>query len=232
MYRSANYVVFVNYDDFFEGIRDQSSQHDKPSWYFSGYDCDSLALEPVTRFMTACLNAFSTMPQAMLEIRTKSTQIRSLLSRPAIDNCVIAYSLSPSAIVSAEEHKTPSLAKRIEALKALQEHGWQIGLRFDPLLKADNFEQLYSDMFKQVFSELDAKLIHSVSLGPFRLPKPFFKKMIKLYPDSKLLAAGMSKRDNMLSYDEKTEALLLRYCEKQLQGYISSEQYFPCVSVP
>jgi len=171
------------------------------------------------------------MPNANLEIRTKSTQIRTLLTRPAIDNCVIAYSLSPEPIVSAEEHKTPSLDKRISALKTLQQDGWRIGLRFDPLIKADNAEQLYSSFFEQVFGELDKETIHSVSLGPFRLPKPFFKKMIKLYPESKLLAANMNVRENMLSYDQKTEASLLNFCETQLQNYITPEQYFPCVSV-
>lgn len=231
MYRSANYIVFVNYEDFFADIKQQSELYDEPSWYFSGYDCDSLALEPLTQFISECIDTFSNMPKAMLEIRTKSTQIRHLLDRPAIENCVIAYSLSPEPIVKAEEHKTPSLAKRIEALKKLQAHGWKIGLRFDPLLKADNFEALYSDLFEQVFNELNIAALHSVSLGPFRLPKPFFKKMIRLYPESKLLAADMNLRDNMLSYDANTESRLLNYCESQLQDYIKPDQYFPCVSV-
>ncbi len=232
MYRSANYVVFVNYTDFFEDIKNQTQRSSRPSWFFSGYDCDSLALEPMTHFIDSCLDAFSTMPKAMLEIRTKSTQIRNLLARPAIENCVVAYSLSPAEIANTEEHKTPSLPKRIAALKSLQQHGWKIGLRFDPLLKSDNFEQLYTELFEQVFSELHAESIHSVSLGPFRLPKPFFKKMIRLYPDSKLLAADMNMRDNMLSYDEQTESKLLSFCESQLQSKISPSQYFPCVSVP
>lgn len=232
MYRSANYVVFINYEDFFSDIKMQSEVHQQPSWYFSGYDCDSLALEPLTLFIESCLDAFAQMPQANLEIRTKSTQIRNLLARPAIDNCVIAYSLSPEAIVSAEEHKTPSLAKRITALKSLQQHGWKVGLRFDPLLKSSNFEQLYDNLFEQVFTQLNTQDIHSVSLGPFRLPKPFFKKMIRLYPESKLLAANMNQRDNMLSYDEQTEKHLISYCEQKLQSYIRPTQYFPCVSVP
>jgi len=199
MYRSANYVLFVNYDDFFEDIRAKTDSHQEPSWFFSGYDCDSLALEPMTKFMADCLDAL--------------------------------YSLSPEPIVSQEEHKTPSLDKRLTALKTLQQDGWKIGLRFDPLLKTDNAEQLYNHFFEQVFSELDQSAIHSVSLGPFRLPKPFFKKMIRLYPESKLLAANMNVRENMISYDEKTETDLLNYCETQLQEYITPEQYFPCVSV-
>ncbi len=231
MYRSANYVVFVNYEDFFHDIETRISTHSSPSWYFSGYDCDSLALEPMTHFIDECIDAFSHMPNGNLEIRTKSTQIRNLLSRPAIDNCVIAYSLSPEKIATQEEHKTPSVSKRIEALKSLQAHGWKIGLRFDPILKADNFESLYSELFDQVFSHLEIQSIHSVSLGPFRLPKPFFKKMIRLYPESSLLAANMHKRGNMLSYDEQSEQALLSFCETQLLKRIKPAQYFPCVSV-
>ncbi len=231
MYRSANYVVFVNYDDFFDDIKLSADSHAEPSWYFSGYDCDSLALEPMTQFIHTCLDRFTDMPSANLEIRTKSTQVRGLLARSAIPNCVVAYSLSPQAIVAAEEHKTPSLQKRIDALQTLQAQGWKIGLRFDPLIRSDNFEDLYSEMFSQVFDQLDAESIHSVSLGPFRLPKPFFKKMIRLYPESKLLAADMGHRENMLSYDADTELRMINFAEDRLQHYINADQYFPCVSV-
>ena len=231
MYRSANYVVFVNYDDFFDDIKTTAESQAEPSWYFSGYDCDSLALEPMTQFIHTCLDRFADMPSANLEIRTKSTQIRSLLSRSAIPNCVIAYSLAPQAIVAAEEHKTPSLQKRIDALQTLQAQGWKIGLRFDPLISSNNFEDLYSQLFEQVFEQLDAGSIHSVSLGPFRLPKPFFKKMIRLYPESKLLAADMGNRENMLSYDAETERDMINFAESKLQNYINADQYFPCVSV-
>lgn len=231
MYRSANYVVFVNYNDFFEAIAESAASKSDPCWYFSGYDCDSLALEPVTQFIQQCLTAFETMPNANLEIRTKSTQIRPLLNRTALDNCVVAYSLSPEEIVKAEEHKTPSLKKRLDALHTLQSNGWKIGLRFDPLINCTNFKSLYKQLFQDTFNALDRESIHSVSLGPFRLPKNFHKKMIKLYPDSALLAAEMEQRDGLMSYEKATEQELLQFCEQELQQYISTDQYFPCVSV-
>ncbi len=230
MYRSANYVVFVNYEDFFADIETITAQHKKPSWYFSGYDCDSLALEPITQFVEQCLDAFSEIPQAWLELRTKSTQIRPLLNREAIDNCVVAFSLSPEEIVQAEEHKTASLEKRIKALQQLQAHGWKIGLRFDPLIQASEFERLYGRMFEQVLSAIDIEAVHSVSLGPFRLPRDFHKKMIKLYPDSKLLSAQLEYNGTHVSYPESTEKAMIDWCEATLLSRISSEQYFPCVS--
>lgn len=228
MYQSGNYVVFVNTEDFLKEISRTANQHDSPSWYFSGYDCDSLALDPITHFVNDCLNHFEHLPNAWLELRTKSTQIRPLLNRPALQNVVAAYSLSPEAIVKAEEHGTPSLEKRLNALSSLQARGWKIGLRFDPLLYSDNFEELYADFFKQVFAAIDMPLVHSVSLGVFRLPKQFHRKLVRMYPEAKLLAAPLSLRNNMMTYPEESETAMRTFCFKQLEGVVRADQFFPC----
>jgi len=98
MYRSANYLLFVNYEDFVNDIVEDAKQNkDKQPWYFSGYDCDSLAFEPITQFADYFLDHFSSaeLAHATLELRTKSTQIRSLEKRSAMKNVVLAYSLNP-----------------------------------------------------------------------------------------------------------------------------------------
>ncbi|MFK7855771.1 MAG: radical SAM protein [Granulosicoccus sp.] len=228
MYQSANYVIFVNSEDFLQDISDTIRHFKTDCWFFSGYDCDSLALDPITRFVDDCLNFFDGLENGWLELRTKSTQIRPLLKREALPNVVVAYSLSPQAIVSTEEHGTPSLSKRIAALKSLQDAGWSIGLRFDPLLYADNFVDLYNSMFDEVFDTLDMSRIHSVSLGVFRLPKGYHKKLVRMYPDSRLLAANVSQRNGMMSYPEDTENTMRSHCMKRLNEVITQDQFFPC----
>lgn len=232
MYRSSNYVVFANFDNFFEDIRETSEQDPStPAWFFSGYDCDSLALNPVTEFTDTALDYFAKLPNANLELRTKSTQIRSLLQRDPIPNVVVAYSLSPETVAEAHEHKAPSVKKRIQALQDLQKAGWRVGVRFDPILYADNYQSLYTKLFEQTFAALNVDAIHSVSLGPFRLPKPFYKRMIRLYPDSPLLAQPMRTKTSMVSYPSETEQEILGFCEAQLLKHIQKNQYFPCVSI-
>ena len=228
MYQSANYVVFVNSEDFLEDISNTIQTVNSDCWFFSGYDCDSLALDPITHFVDDCLDFFEDLPLGWLELRTKSTQIRPLLYRRALPNVVVAYSLSPQAIVAAEEHGTPSLQKRLDALKSLQDAGWKIGLRFDPLLYADNFKDLYDELFTQVFDTLDMDQIHSVSLGVFRLPKGFHKKLVRMYPESRLLSARISQRDGMMSYPEGTEDSMRSFCMTRLQTTIRDDQFFPC----
>ncbi len=229
MYRSANYVVFVNYEDFSAEVRRiAGEQKDKTVYFFSGYDCDSLALEPVTGFIDFMLPVFEKLPNAYLELRTKSTQIRSLLERRVLKNCIVAFSLSPDNIVAALEDKTPSLAKRIDALVKLQRKGWLIGLRFDPVIYFDSYKTSYRDFFQFVFSALQVEGIHSVSLGSFRMPGKFFKNMVKLYPEEKLFAFGLLESQGMVSYEKTLEAEMLQYCEKELLNYIPKEKYFPC----
>ncbi len=228
MYQSANHVVYVNSEDFMHDITDMARRNSGDSWFFSGYDCDSLALDPITHFVDDCLDHFSQLPNAWLELRTKSTQIRPLLARQALPNVVVAFSLSPQAIVAAEEHGTPSLAKRLDALQRLQAQGWKVGLRFDPLLYAADFDALYGEMFDQVFSALDMSAIHSVSLGVFRLPKGFHKKLVRLYPEARMLAAPIELRDGMMSYPLETENAMRASCLSRLEAAIRPDQFFPC----
>ncbi|MGZ4959450.1 MAG: spore photoproduct lyase family protein [Methylomonas sp.] len=229
MYQSANYVLFVNYEDFQKQIREVCLETpDQDVYFFSGYDCDSLALEPVTGFAESFLPLFAELPNAWLELRTKSTQIRSLLSREAVPRCVVAFSMSPGAVAEKVEARAPSIAKRLEAAAKLQQQGWQIGLRFDPLIYQHNYREVYRELFEQVFSVIDADLLHSVSLGVFRLPEQYFKKIHRLYPDERLFASPLQTAAGMVSYRAELERAMMADCTDMLLEYIPQDKFFPC----
>lgn len=229
MLRSANYLVFVNYEEFVEDIYQLAGQHKKdkkPVWFFSGYDCDSLAYEPVTGFADFFIPQFSGLSNSVLELRTKSTQIRSLLKHEAQDNVVIAYSLSPDEVAQQIEIGAPNLQKRIDALSRLQSRGWRIGLRFDPIIWHQNYQADYADMIDRVFGTLNPERIDSVTLGGFRLPKGYYKTMHKLYPEHWLFSAGLSDESGMIAYTRQVEASVLEYVKKQCLGYVDESILF------
>lgn len=233
MFRSAHYVLFLNYEEFAGAIGETLEKHPgKTVHFFSGYDCDSLALDPVTGFTGFFLPLFESHPRALLELRTKSTQIRGLLARPPLDNCVIAFSLAPENLARALEHRAPAVSRRIEAMRQLQDHGWRIGLRFDPVLYEASFMKSYAGLFTEVFSRLDPDLIHSVSLGSFRLPRPFHRKMAGLYPDEPLFASPLELQNGMVSYKENIRVPLLNFCREQILRYVPAEKFFPCEALP
>lgn len=229
MYQSANYLMFVNFESYQQEIQNICKQTPNEAiHFFSGYDCDSLALEPVTGFAEDFLPFFAKQANAWLELRTKSTQIRSLLNREAMPRCIVAFSLSPDEIARKVEDKAPSLKRRLDAMGKLQEQGWQLGLRFDPLIYQTGYEQQYKNLFKQVFSKIQPESIHSVSLGVFRLPEKYFKKIHKLYPEEKLFSSPLVTTNKMTSYKADLEKQMMSYCSELLLTYIPPAKFFPC----
>ncbi len=228
MYRSANHVIFVNYEDFSQGIQTEAAKftNDEQVWFFSGYDCDSLALEPVAGMAQYFLDTFEHSANAWLELRTKSTQIRSLMGRNPIRNVVCAFSFTPKEVSNRIELRVPGVEKRLAAMLRLQEQGWTVGLRFDPLIFVTDYRQHYQELFEAIFSTLDSRLIHSVSIGVFRLPRDFYKVMTRLYPDDAFLAQAFIQRDGQISYPAQLEFEIKNWCLTQLKKYIDDEKIF------
>ncbi len=229
MYRSAHYVVFVNFEDFFDAIVSTVAEApNEPACFFSGYDCDSLALEGATRFIEQALPIFRELPNAWLEVRTKSTRIETLLATEPLPNTVIAFSFTPDEVSKTLEHGVPSVARRIAAMARLAKRGWPLGLRFDPLIYSAEFRDQYRRLFEQVFAAIDSTSLHSVSLGPFRLPAAFFRQLERLQSDEPLVAGPLSAQNGMVSYRPDLEAELVGFCTEELLRRVPKRAFFPC----
>jgi len=126
------------------------------------------------------------------------------------------------------EHKVPSVSKRIAALAKLQQHGWQVGLRLDPLIITAQFVAQYRTLLDQIFASVNAGQIHSVSYGAFRLPKPFFKKMVTLYPAERLFATNLTESDSMVSYSPSAEQECLEQIRAMLLEHVPENVLYPC----
>jgi spore photoproduct lyase len=237
MYRSANYVVFVNFEDFQWEIEAKIRAHaaspeTAPLYFSSGYDCDSLALEPVTRFAATFVPFFARFPDVTLELRTKSTQIKSLLDLDAVQNVVAAWSFTPEEVAEATEHLTPSVGRRLRAMSRLAERGWRLGLRFDPLIYDRCYPERYRNLFAQVFATIPTESLHSVSLGPFRLSEGAFKTVVRLYPEEPLFAAPLVEESGEVTYKKEIEEEMIETVTADLLAHIPKEIFIPSLSTP
>lgn len=229
MYSSAHYVLFVNYEDFETAIREKIDRDDQSCMhFFTGYDCDSLAFDPVTGFAGQFLDFASKYKNYLFEFRTKSTQIRTFLSTETLNNIVIAFSFTPEDISKALEHKVPTIEKRLHAMQKLQDKGWTVGLRFDPIIFSNEYKEQYQELFQYLFSGLKSELIHSVSLGSFRLPKDFFQRMSRLYPEELLFASPLDETEGMISYKKYILDETMDFCTNEILNYIPENKFYPC----
>ena len=231
MYRSANYVLFVNYEDFETEILETArAKGTEPAYFFSGYDSDSLALDSVAGFTEYFLPLFERVPNGILELRTKSVAIRPLLNRAPLDNVVVAFSLSPAVFAQAFDEKAPSIQRRLEAIEKLAKHGWKIGLRFDPLLYASDWSEQYTQLLDQIFRMNVHTQIHSVSTGPLRFPKQMHKRISNLYPESLLFASRLEQNEGVVAYPRELETEMKTFVHEKLMHEFGDLRVFHCQS--
>ncbi len=231
MFRSAHYVLFVNFDDFRRAIDHtiEAAGHRGCS-FFSGYDCDSLAMENLSGFAASFVPFFAARPSALLELRTKSVATRALKRLEPAANIVVAVSLTPTPAAAAVEHGAPSVAARIGAMKELAAAGWTLGIRLDPLLWYDGWEEGYDRLIDDLATSIPARSLHSVSIGPLRFPRMMFHRIEAMYPTEPLLAGPLQRRGTLASYGVERELELSEGVTHRLRKAFPSLDIFSCSS--
>jgi len=219
MYQSANIVLFVNIEDFFSELRNYL---DKPTLVAISYDTDLLAFDPldqVTKWFQYALKE----KNLHLELRTKSANYKPLLNLQPSTQVTLAWTLSPQSVIDKFEHKTPSLKKRVDAIKRLSEEGWQIRICFDPILDIDNFEDIYTPFIREIFEQIDAEKIKECTIGTFRMSNKHIKNIKKMQHSSLAFYPYEIKKD-MALYPKSRDSYLLNYIEKIIVEYMPKER--------
>jgi spore photoproduct lyase len=188
-FKTFNPVIFKNIEDYFEAIK-KTIKDDKlrPLYFYLGTFSDPLALSVFDSSYIEFARFFEVL-DAILEIRTKSVLVDKLLKEKSFKNTVIAYSLAPQSIIDKFEHYTPSLARRLNAIKLLDQAGFNIGIRFDPF-----FANHISDykVFIGILSTI--KHLHSIEIGLLRFSKNEYKAFLAKNPH---ILSNLTLKDSM-----------------------------------
>ena len=208
-----------------------AEQHARqPVWFYSGYDCDSLANEPMTRFTDYFIPLLATIDNAWMELRTKSTQVRGLLKtgtrgarghRLQFQRCLqprsgwsTAYRRSPGA-------STPCAASWKPAGRS--------GTAFRPGRLSPRLPGRLQGIARADFQRHRRQQpIHSVSLGSFRLTRDHFRNVSRLYPEEPLFAQPMAPGSGYRQLSAEREREMIEFCETALLQHIPTQSYHPC----
>jgi spore photoproduct lyase len=177
---------------------------------------DSLAWEERTGQAAQLVRAFSELDNAVLELKTKSDKVDSLLNIDHKGRTVVSWSLNADHIVRTEEHRTASLKARLTALNTIARAGYLVGLHFDPMIRYEKWEKGYRELVGMVFDVVDPGRIAWISIGSLRFNPEMKKKIENNYPDSKLTIPEM-----VLGDDAKVR--YVKPLRVEMYGYIYSE---------
>ena len=92
------------------------------------------------------IDYFSTVQNAVLELKTKSDVVDPILDCNHQQKTVISWSMNTDYIINTEEHKTASLAQRLVAIEKVVSAGYLVGLHFDPMIYYDDWESDYMSL--------------------------------------------------------------------------------------
>lgn len=210
-------VYFVNYDDIKKQIVEKISPPNTPLegkiliieeknsndyelklksnleyknkiWFYSSDYSDILWMNYISGFMWEFVEFFEQFDNSMMEIRTKSGNIKSILDLWFIPkNTEFAFSLNPQELIEKYEDRTSNLDSRINAINTLLDKWYKVWLRFLPLLPVKNYQNIYTDFVKEISEKIDMTKISSTFVSGLLFTKSDYNNMLKKYPKLDIL---------------------------------------------
>lgn len=211
MYPSGNLVVFVNIEDYFKEVEGLTA---KDKIYLSiSYETDLLALENLTGFTRMWVEYAKGNRNVEIEIRTKSANFPSFYRHGIPDNVIFAWSILPQPVIDKYERLTPNLDMRIKSINYAISRGLKVRLSIEPIIPIDDFEHVYREFIKKLFSSIPVDGIRDVNIGVFRMVKEQAKKVEKLKEYSPIFCYDTIIKDGIFTYRD----------EEYLKGFVYSE---------
>ncbi len=199
-FSTPDLVVFLNHQEIISEM-EMILKEEPNAWFHAGEFSDSLALSHLTGELSVYFNFFKSHPQAYLELRTKSVNIKALKALEPLQNVIVSFSLSPEYMARRVDRKTPSLSARLKAMAELSSLGFKLAIHLDPIIAVDDFESHYLDLFTQLAARNLLQNLAYVSIGVVRFTEEVMSEVKRNYPDSILHAQNFLKaQDNKIKY--------------------------------
>jgi spore photoproduct lyase len=174
---------FVNYEDLFSDLEKNFGEN-RVQRIGTGEFTDSLIWNPWTTLTHELIYRFANQSRAVLELKTKTTNIDGLANICHNQKTIVAWSVNTDTVIRAEERATASLKDRLSAAATCERWGYPLAFHFDPMVIYDGCRADYINVVDRLLSSISPDRIVWISLGTFRFI-PSLKQIIqKRYPNS------------------------------------------------
>jgi spore photoproduct lyase len=152
----------------------------------TGEFTDSLLLDPFTGLSRTLVPFFAGMPNAVLELKTKTDFVQNLEDLDHNGHTIVAWSLNSEFVRQREEPLAATLDERFEAARFCAGKGYFLAFHFDPIIDYPGWRAGYGEVLERLFGAVDPARIVWMSLGGFRF-MPDLKGVIRArHPKSRI----------------------------------------------
>ena len=212
---------FVNYDKMFREITkfDRANIPDALRVLNLGELCDPLAVEYITGFAEELIKFVATeTKKTKLLFLTKSDCIDTLLNLEHGGKAIMSFSVNTDIVYSQLEHRTASPEARLIAARKLQEAGYEVRLRIDPVILYSTWKKDYVELVEKIFTYVRPSRI---TIGEYRPSKGLATHISSRFPDSPLLKinSGLINEGTKLRYPDKYRLAMFRTIIKAIKQH-------------
>ena len=181
-------IVYANIGDMFKELNGIFEVHSKIQFRIgTGELSDSLSLDHITEFSKLIVPFFAEKKRALIELKTKSTQIKNLEALDHKGHTIASWSLNTKRMARREELKAPSIEERVEAARQCQSWGYPVSFHLEPLLYYPEWEEDYHELIHYLFQHINPSSITWISLGGLRLLNNLKEVTEERFPKSSFL---------------------------------------------
>ena len=189
-----------------------------------GSNSDLVLENTITNNLVWTINNFvRNSNKGMLTFPTKFDMVDDILNLDHQGRIIVRMSVNPEEVINKVEFGTSRLEQRIIAINKLAKAGYRIGILIAPIVLIDNWEELYSNLIKELYKKIsnEAKkqvffelIFMTYSYIHTKINEEAFPHAINLYDKEKMKGRGKGKYTYKSDVRKQAEEIIIEQMKK------------------
>jgi len=231
LYNYKGITLFKNVQKLFYEVETYLENQKGFTRFGTGEFTDSLLFEDAYSIYRHLIPIISSAPNAVLEIKTKTTNIANLLKIKEHKNIIVSWSLNSEYISRNEEKGAPGIEERLRAARRVQEHGYRLAFHFDPIILHRGWEEGYKRTIDRLFLSVKSEHIAYISLGTLRFVPEMYPFIEKMRDDCRK-GEFIRGSDGKIRYFRPLRTAAYRAAKLHLSHHVDEQIIYLCMENP
>ncbi len=224
---NQNQVIFDK--DFKDKLKNIKLDPDKRYHIGTGQSSDSLMWGNKESVLETLFEFASLHKNIILELKTKSNNIKYLLDNKVPKNVILTWSLNTPTIIKNEEHLSAKLDERINSARKVADKGIKVGFHFHPIVHYENYLEDYRQIFQKLQDNFSQDEVVMVSFGTLTYIKPVLKQIRERDFKSKIYQMPMVEVEGKYSYPENIKIEMFKTAYESFKHWHGKVFFYLCM---